>query len=800
MSTFPLSQAQLSIFLACQGLDANSGNYQLPALYKLPVAVDAQKLAAALEAVVRAHPALGWRIVLEDGTPRFKESPQEWKATIGKAASIAEVREGLGKPIDLLSEPLFKAEIWLTDEGNYLGLDFHHIVLDGLSLGIFLGDLDKAYKGETLEAETVGAEQIALREEQLRESPQYQEAQTWFAETFAPCAELESTLRPDISPKEPDSSYCCADFPVLVSQQTVDALREKYACSESTVFSLAFGLTLSEWNADTKAWFPTVWNGRVDKDTLGTVSMCVHTLPVYVEWTPGMELTTLFARMKEQAEGVRKRHFYSFADSARDLGLSAAICFGYQGHMVGMNPFVMTLGDAVLTPEDLRTNPPGIGLPAELFATPDGGFQMRFWYQKDKYSQAILANFTESFSACLNSMEKAATVDELSFASPGQLRTLDSFNPGACSFDTEVTVLELFRKSLAADPDHTALVYQDKHLTYRQIDRLSDNLAAYISERVAPGSVVSIILGRNEYMMIAPLGVMKAGCAYQPLDPSYPRERLDFMVQDSGAALLIADPGLDGLVGSYSGPTLFTSDIPSLPQGSCDAAITPDDLLILLYTSGTTGTPKGCMLSQRNVSNFVCKNAQVLGIDASSRMTAYASFGFDAFLGDLYTSIAAGATLYIIPEEIRLDLVALEKFFTENGITHAFMTTQVATQFALNFPKAPIRCLFTGGEKMASIPLPDYKLFNCYGPTESVCYVIYKQVVTQEPDIPIGRPVDGIHAYIVSKSGQRVPVGAAGELLVAGQQVGMGYLNRPDKTAEAFISNSYEEDKLYQSV
>ncbi|MBQ4201047.1 MAG: AMP-binding protein, partial [Bacteroidales bacterium] len=733
MSTYPLSQAQLSIFLACQGLDDKTGNYQLPALYKLPAGIDTKKLAAALEAVVKAHPALNSRIVLENGTPRFEEAPAgEWKTGFEKVASIDEVRKDFGMPMDLLSEPLCKAVIWHTDDGDYLYLDFHHIVCDGLSISIFLKELDKAYRGEAPVAEKTSMAQIALREEKLRAGAEYQEAQSWFADNFAPCAELESTLRPDVSDSQQDAahvqgtSYSCADFPVHITRQTVDALRDKYGCSESTVFSLAFGLTLSAWNADTKAWFPTVWNGRVDKDTLDTVSMCVHTLPVYVEWTPGMELKALFGKMKEQAEGVRKRHFYSFADCARDLGLSVALCFGYQGQMVGMNPFVMTLGDAELTPEDLRTNPPGIGLPIELFATPGGEFQMRFWYQSDKYSKQILGNFTDSFSACLNSMASACTVEDLAFSSSEQLSELDSFNPGPCSFDTEVTLLDLFRKSLAADPGHTAIVYKDKSLTYKHVDQLSDKLAAYISGHVAPGSVVSIILDRNEYMMVAPLGVMKAGCAYQPLDPSYPEERLDFMVQDSAAALLIADPGLDKLLGSYNGPKLCTSDIPSLPDGRSDAAVTPDDLLILLYTSGTTGKPKGCMLSQRNVSNYVCKNKQVLGVDASSRLIAYASFGFDAFLSDLYTSIAAGATLYVIPEEIRLDLIALDKFFTENGITHVFMTTQVATQFALNFPQAPIKCLYTGGEKMASIPLPEYKLFNCYGPTESVCYVIYK--------------------------------------------------------------------------
>ena len=177
MSTYPLSQAQLSIFLACQGLDDKTGNYQLPALYKLPAGIDTKKLAAALEAVVKAHPALNSRIVLENGTPRFEEAPSgEWKTGFEKVASIDDVRKDFGRPMDLLSEPLCKAVIWHTDAGDYLYLDFHHIVFDGLSISIFLKELDKAYRGEVPEAEKTSMAQIALREEKLRGGDEYQEA------------------------------------------------------------------------------------------------------------------------------------------------------------------------------------------------------------------------------------------------------------------------------------------------------------------------------------------------------------------------------------------------------------------------------------------------------------------------------------------------------------------------------------------------------------------------------------------------------------------------------------------------
>ena len=363
------------------------------------------------------------------------------------------------------------------------------------------------------------------------------------------------------------------------------------------------------------------------------------------------------------------------------------------------------------------------------------------------------------------------------------------------------TILDAFRQQVESRPNHTAIVYENIQLSYKEVDQLSDNLAAYIETQVPAGSVIGIMLGRNEYMMVTPLGALKAGCAYLPLDPSYPQERLNFMMKDANAKMLVADENLLPILKDYDGPVLKTADIRKLHPGKPHGRPSADDLFVLLYTSGTTGTPKGCMLTHRNVSLFAHRHAENVSIRNNSRMSAYASFGFDAFVGDLYGSLVSGATLYIIPEKMRLDLPALHKFFEENSLTHCFMTTQVATQFAINYPDCKgLQVMYTGGEKMSSFPLPHYRLFNCYGPTECCCYVVSEEVKVQEENIPIGVPLPGIHTYIVDKDGKQVKPGENGELWIAGGQVGDGYLNRPDKTAEAFLENPFDKDPDYAHV
>ena len=791
----PLSQSQLSIYLACQGMKDSDGNYQLAFLYRLPETIDPERLKTAFEKVQLAHPYMLSRLVIRDGEPQMEtpDAPEPSvplyetldRSTLGRAMSL-EIASRDGK-----SGPLVRTEVYRTLEGNYLYFDAHHILFDGASTYLILKDLNTAYEGGEPAVETVSGADVAVKEAQQRSSEAYEEARAWYAATFGPGAETLSRIIPDQSGEE--GPYRELIVELGLNRETMRPVTERYRYAESVLFTAAFGMTLSAWNAEDKAAFTSIWNGR--KGLSGGVGMQVHTIPVYVDAAPDKPLSEVLDAMKEQTVGIRSRGFYSFADCARDLGLRNDINFAFQGQFTLERPALILGGETILG-EDLRTNPPGIGLSIEFFTAGEGPFKMRFWYAGGRYSETLLRNLAESFSETVLSMASAGTVKELRYASPRQIADLDAFRSTAQIPSSGETVLDLFRRQ---DPSHIAVVSQNKKYTYGEVDGLSDRLAAHIEKTVGPGKVVSILIGRNEYDMIAPLGVLKAGCAYQPLDPSYPADRLKFMVDDAGSALLILDEGLD--IEGFEGPRLLTADIPALPEGKPAASPRPDDLMILLYTSGSTGKPKGCMLPHRGVSLYARNNASILGIGPDSRMTAYASFGFDAFMSDLFTALCSGAALYIIPEEIRLDLPALKDFFEENGITHTFMTTQVATQFAINYPEVrSLRALYTGGEKMSSFPLPKYRLLNCYGPTESTVYVLFKEVRTVEPDIPIGTPVPGMRAYIAAKGGQRVPVGAAGELLVAGEQVGDGYLGQPDKTAEVFIDNPYETLPEYRRM
>ncbi|MBO4915626.1 MAG: amino acid adenylation domain-containing protein, partial [Oscillospiraceae bacterium] len=379
---------------------------------------------------------------------------------------------------------------------------------------------------------------------------------------------------------------------------------------------------------------------------------------------------------------------------------------------------------------------------------------------------------------------------------------LDSFNQTEAAYDDTQTIVSLFARAASAHPDNAAVIYRENRYTYSELDRLSDAVAACCAEKgLGRGDVVSILIPRGEYEAIASLGALKAGCAYQPLDDTYPEERLNFMVGDSGAKLLITTGELSNKITDFKGERLLLSELkpadkkPELPE------VMPDDLFILLYTSGSTGTPKGVRLTHRNMVCFVNWYHRYYDLSPEDCVGQYASYGFDACMMDMYPALTMGAALCIIPEEIRLDLFALNAYMEKNRVTHQFMTTQVGRLYAMEASEPFLRHLSVGGEKLAAMTPPSgFAFHNGYGPTECTIFTTAYRMTEYEEDIPIGKPLDNVRLYVVDAEGNRLPPGETGELWVAGPHVGDGYLNRPDKTAEVFLDNPFDDDPKYKAV
>ena len=792
---YPLTGSQKGIFAECSK-NLQSTVYNIPFLFELDPAVDIQKLSDAVAKMVSAHSYLLTQVYLDDKGEMVQRPcndtfmPEVIETTNAK---FEHLKEELVRPFKLEKGRLFRAEIYLTEDRKYLFTDFHHIIADGNSYDIIFADINKAYMGEKLEKESYTGFDAALDEEQQMKEGKYKKAEKYYDSIFEGI-ETESLPLPDLAGKLPKKGYL--ERPMNIGEEKILSCCEKLGVTPNILFTGLFGILLTRYSNSEDSLFSTIYNGRNDSRLENTVCMLVKTLPVYCKFDKDTTIQAYMTALSEQLLSSMANDIFPFSDICAKYGFSSDLVFAYQAELSDDYP----IGDTVAKGHDLSLDMAKMPLLIQVREY-DHTYVLTAEYRSDMYSQAFIDGILDAYEAAMGSMLKTKYVSEISVISQDGVNKIAEFNHTEAEYDRSKTISDMFDELVQKVPDHTAVVFKDKKYTYKELDEISDRLGKYIaSQGIGKEDVVSILIPRCEYMAIAPMGVIKAGAAYQPLDPTYPKDRLMYMLGDSAARLLIADRELLPLVDGYEGPVLFTDEI--LKLENTDAKLTkPDlhDLFILLYTSGSTGVPKGCMLEYGNITAFCRWYKKYYDIDFDSKVAAYASFGFDASMMDIYGALANGAQLHIIPEEIRLDFIGLQRYFEENGITHSFMTTQVGRQFALEMDCKSLKYLSVGGEKLVPLDPPKgYKFFNAYGPTECTIFTTVFQVDKYYSNIPIGKALDNIKLYITDKFGHLLPYGACGELMISGWQVSRGYLNKPEKTAEVYTKNIYDDTKGYE--
>ena len=788
----PLTKVQYGIYAECI---AHQGEicYNLPYLYILDGSLDEEKLKTAVESAVAAHPTLFTRIKLnEQGDPQQTIDYSETFAlniehgTLNIEGGGTFNGQPLIMPFDIYKDRLFHIRLFKDAEHFYFFLDIHHIIGDGITLKVMLADVEAAYNGKALEAETMTMQEVALAEDEMRKTPAFEEAKQWYAQNFD-CGDTFTQLIPDLD--GPERSEASLVRVLDTDTERVEAFCKANGIYKNTLFTAAYAYLLAKFNNEQESLFTTVYNGRTDERFLHSVGMTVKTLPVYAKFADETSVLDYLKASQIQMTGCREHDIYAYSDLIADLNLQSNSMFAWRGNMFDDTLFA---GKPMQTIQ-LRNLTLEMSLCLMAFNV-GNKYHLKAEYKSNEYSEALISQFMESYEVVLEGFLTEANLRDINITSASQMELLDSFNQNDVPYDTTQTIVSLFRQQAKLTPDNIAVVYKDKRFTYAEVDRMSDCIAGYIASKgLGEEDVVSVLIPRCEWMAIASLGVQKAGCAYQPLDPTYPKERLNFMMQDANAKLLIADEELRPIVDEYLGEVILTRELADLPAVTeLPEGPKPSSLFIMLYTSGSTGVPKGCQLTNGNLVAFIHWYHRYFDLKASDKVTAYASYGFDANMFDMYPALTCGATVYIIPEELRLDLIALNDYFEQERITNAFMTTQVAYQFATSIENHSLKHLSTGGEKLATLTPPKgYKMHNAYGPTETTILETCYQVDRKMKNIPIGKAIDNMRLYIVDSRGHRLPVGAAGELWASGPQVSRGYLNRPEKTAEVYIPNPF---------
>ena len=545
--------------------------------------LDEERLRQAIETAVAAHPTLFTRIELNeqgdplqtiDDTETFRldietidneqwtiDNSSEQKSADTNNCQLSIVNCQFKKlivPFDIYNDRLFHIRLLKDAEHFYFFLDIHHIIGDGTTLKVMLSDLERAYAGEALEPEAMTMAEVALAEEALRKTSAFEEGKQWYAQNFD-CSDCYTPLMPDLD--EPVHSEASMVRTLGIDMARVDQFCKDNGIFKSNFFTTAYSFLLARYNNEQESLFTTIYNGRTDKRFLHSVGMTVKTLPVYARFDNDTRVLDYLKAGQDQMGGVRKHEAYAFSDVVNDLGLQSNTMFAWHG---------MMFADEQLCGKPMKTiRLCNSTLEASLYLKAfilNGKYQIKAEYNSNEYSEALISQFLESYEAVVEGFLTQQYLRDVNITTTSQTVLLDSFNDTDRPYDDTQTVVSLFRRQAQATPDAEAVVFKDHRYTYAQVDELSDRIAGYIASRgLGVGDAVSIIIPRCEWMVIASFGILKAGCAYQPLDPSYPRERLNFMVKDAAARLLIADEELRDLVDEYDGEVLLTKDFANLP-------------------------------------------------------------------------------------------------------------------------------------------------------------------------------------------------------------------------------------------
>ena len=374
------------------------------------------------------------------------------------------------------------------------------------------------------------------------------------------------------------------------------------------------------------------------------------------------------------------------------------------------------------------------------------------------------------------------------------------------SIETEdLTVPDLVAMRAAKAPDTTAVVAGDQRITYGELDTRANRLANHLRARgVGPDVLVGLCLDRSVALVVGALGILKAGGAYLPLDPSYPQERLAFMLNDAEVAILVTGPSLETSLPSGTWGVV-SLDADGTSPGAVELDVPPslaraDNLAYVIYTSGSTGLPKGVEILHSGLANLVAWHQRAFAVTPSDRATQIASPAFDAAVWELWPYLTAGASVYIPDELTRVDPRMLRDWLVAQEIDICFLATPLAEAvMTMEWPPhAALRVLLTGADTLHRYPsstLP-FELVNNYGPTEAT--VVATSGIVPRGSGPgllpsIGRAIDNCLTYVLDAELQPVSVGTTGELYVGGRGVGRGYLNRPELTAERFLADPFSD-------
>lgn len=796
---YPLTANQMGLYVEWEK-NRKALQYNHPDCLKFSQ-LDGDRLEKAIRSVFGAHPSLKTRLrINEKGDVvqlRRDDAPVDILRKRHTNEPDPDFFQKEVRPFDLLNGNLYRIAIHETPASIYLFFDIHHLIFDGVSADIFYQELSESYSGKEIVKEKFTSFDQALLEEEYLKSESIHNAEIHFD---AILNGFTSTELPSFS--DPEGTGSVAHYLTRIAKGDIAEFCRDHGITENVFFLSAFMILLRRFCREEKIQISTVSSGRSQFHLNSTVGMFVKTLPVVLS-SSGSSSLEIMRTVQKQLFETDRYHYYPYSRLVAQYGIRPAVNFIWQEREGRKS----VLGDHIAQVIPLSLDTPKFPLALEIVPEKDS-YRISFEYDNGRYSEQDLRILSDAFPVLIRqivlSKEIQSNPDYFPIVSEEDKTRILALGKGdSREVDFSHLLLDRFYKNVESHSDKIAVIAPNGTLTYRELNDLSDRLAKrLVSLGVRRNTFVALMLPRIKEIMVGILGTFKAEGAYIPLDSDYPNERLLYMLEDSGAKVLITLRSLyekKKMEGDFKADTiLFLDELNSWEESVMEpgsfpiAKIDPDSLAYMIYTSGSTGNPKAVMIRHRSLIAYLDWNIDLFGISESDHICCPSSFSFDASIDDLFDPLVVGGTLHILSSSLRRDLFELDRYIKENHIAGGSFSTQLGMELIDQYAP-PLRYLFIGGEKLRPVRKCNTMIVNGYGPTEFTVNSNY-HIVDQEMDtdqIPIGRPVPNSRSYVLDDHGQLLPLGVPGELCLAGVQIAKGYWNRPILTQEKFLPDPY---------
>ena len=784
----PATDAQMRVYTA-QSMNSDSTTYNVPYVFKVD-RVDIDRLQNAVNSIIARHESLRTHFENKDGNIiQVINDIAECKVEILSSDDIT----AFIRPFDLAKAPLLRVGVY----ENTIMIDMHHIITDGGSMPVFLNELNELYMGRSIENAPVQYKRFAVESHDHTESEEY-----WLSVYSDELPVLEINTDFHRGQKQSFNGSAIYDSVDIELHNKILAFCKTQNITPYVFYMSGFNILLSKFSGNEDIVVGMPISGR-DAKYLNTIGMFVNTIALRNKPIGTKSVVEFLQGVKENSVNAINHQDYPYGELVKKLDIHTPdrnplfdVMFAYQSEQ--MTDVVFGDKKAELLPVPITTSKYDFTfnvMPRENDVVIMAEYCTDLY--KDRTIQRFIDGYKQILEQLINSNNLLKDISAITESENDKL--LYDFNDTAMDYPRDKCVHQLFEEQVAKTPDNVSLKFGDNAFTFAELNGLANGLAIELQNQgVGNGDVVAIIAKRSYHIVVAMLAIFKCGAAYLPIDYNYPEDRINTISIDANCkAILTYDV-------DYSAENVIVIPEEITPvKDNPICNVKPKDVCGIIYTSGSTGTPKGTLLHHQGLVNYTFGNDALY--EGGSCNIGFAIYTFDAFFLDLIPPMLRGKTSVMATEEEQFNQIAFENLIKNNPECNLFITPAKFKQFVDNrrdmdfFKKIHSICI--GGEvfpqEFIGMFSEDTKVYNVYGPTECSMWMLECPVVNE--DVTLGKPMKNVQVYILDKSNAIVPIGVTGELCIAGDGVGTGYLNRLELTAEKFIDNPFGDGKLYKT-